>query len=136
MNGWCAILTLVASETKWTLIMVPCSEAVAIYIPLEERKIAARGARTIKFCWISSNVHNIPNNFLNLKPFCGQTFLKYKWVGIKTSESFVSTLKIFLWHKKLLAYFPPAEKLKTFTFSLFFFSFLLGHSHNKVVSYA
>ena len=25
--------------------MVPCSEAVAIYIPLEERTVVARGAR-------------------------------------------------------------------------------------------
>lgn len=37
--------TLVASETRWTLIMVPCSDAVAMYVPLEERAIAASGAR-------------------------------------------------------------------------------------------
>lgn len=52
---------LVASETKWTLIMVPCSEAVAIYIPLEERTIAARGARcaSISQCdWSSMTLYN------------------------------------------------------------------------------
>lgn len=42
--------TLVASETRKTLIMVPCSDAVAMYIPLEERTIAAKGARWASIC--------------------------------------------------------------------------------------
>lgn len=43
-------LTLLASETKWTLIIVPCSDAVAMYIPLDERTVAANGERWASIC--------------------------------------------------------------------------------------
>ena len=50
LQNWLSFITFVASDTKWTLIMVPCSDAVAMYIPLEERTIAANGERWASIC--------------------------------------------------------------------------------------
>lgn len=48
VDGYVPLLKLydlVDSETRWTRIRVPCSDAVAIYIPFEESAIAANGER-------------------------------------------------------------------------------------------
>lgn len=42
--------TLVACETKCTLIIVPCSEAVAKNIPLEQKAIAVIAERCASIC--------------------------------------------------------------------------------------
>lgn len=45
-------ITLVASATRWTLIMVPCSDAVAMYIPFEERTNADNGELWASICML------------------------------------------------------------------------------------
>ena len=44
-NSYQITVTLVPSGIAWTLTMVPCSDAVARYVPSEEKTIAARGDR-------------------------------------------------------------------------------------------